>query len=82
MTRELRPYSEMPVWARLQFMKVIPERYTSGDGYIPCKMSEVTVLGFHRMTRNMIYVYFTLDWICDDQVVITSYQEPLYKMFS
>jgi hypothetical protein len=85
MAREYRPFSEMPIWARLQFTELIRQFYyfeNEDYSYTPRQMPEVTVIGFDRPTRNMIFIYFTLDWIVDDEIVTVSHEEPLYKAVS
>jgi hypothetical protein len=78
--RKLRPFSEMPVWALMRFQKRIPETYFwEQDKDNPRKMSEVTALGCMRMSENLVFVSFFMEWIIDDHFVIIYYTMPLVK---
>lgn len=78
--RLLSPFSEMPVWALLRFQKKIPETYFwDNDENNPRKMSEVTATGFRRLSENLIYVSFFLEWILDGHFVTIYYTMALVK---
>lgn len=86
---ELQPYSEMPVWARLQFMKLFPGTYYwEGNPEDPRRMDEILVHGFSRTKwdDNLIDVKFTMDWIDkvygEEMYVTHTYYFPLDKRLS
>jgi hypothetical protein len=77
---ELQPWSEIPNWAALEFMKRFPETYFWDDDFTnPRKMSEVTAIGFLRESETLIYVSFFLDWIIDSEFVRLRYMMSLMK---
>ena len=82
-TRELQPFSECPIWARLEFTKMIPETYFwdywNDEPVNPRKISEVTVQGFERDGEGLVYVDYTMDWIDDGQIVTNNYFAPVFK---
>lgn len=64
-SQEIRPLSEMPVWARLMFMKMIPETYfldyEKTEPSVRRRVCEATVYGFTRK-EDTVFVLFTLPW--------------------
>jgi hypothetical protein len=66
----LRPLGEMPIWARLALMKMIPETYayydSNGNNRLAREPWEATVQGFVRK-GDTVWIYFKLDWDDDPQ---------------
>lgn len=84
-TQPLESFSNLPIWARLDFMQVIPKIYFwEGNPENPRKMSEITVTGFERVNPSFIRIYFSMVWIVagiyDDRFMVQSYTIPLIKV--
>jgi hypothetical protein len=63
----LFPFDKMPIWARLQFAKMISDTYW-WDGLDndepfgkPRHVSEVTVYGFRRI-EDSVWIYYQMYW--------------------
>jgi hypothetical protein len=78
--KKLRPFSELPIWARMKFTEMIPEVYFWGSNpENPRKISEVTVEGFKFDSEGAIWIYYHMDWIVGDKFQTLDYLWPVTK---
>jgi len=62
MPEEQKPLGEMPIWARLQFIDMIPKTYFWDENPTKSrKIQEATVTGFERF-GDIVWIHFTLTW--------------------
>ena len=60
---EGRPPSELPIWARLKFQKMIPATYfTDEERIIPRNVKDAVITGFVRV-GNTCWIYFDMAWL-------------------
>ena len=57
---------DLPIWARLAFIKMIPEVYFFDEARTkPRRASEARISGFCR-TGDLVEIYYELDWPDED----------------
>lgn len=79
--KELRPFDECPVWARLQLIDKIPKTYFwDADMTNPRQVSEIEVQGFERVDEELIYIGFIMPWIAGINAIVKyGYHMPIHK---
>lgn len=78
-TEKQQPFSELPVWARLEFAKMIPETYfydyEKTSPINPRKVQDAYVRWFERL-GDVIWIHYEIEWPGEDAA---RYIAPLVK---
>lgn len=81
---KLQPFNEMPIWARLAFMAMIPKTYfydyDSPRPVKPRAATDATIIGFER-TGDIIWIHYTMVWP-DAPHIQDGYIWPAEKVWS
>ena len=77
---DLRPLSEMPIWARLKFAEMVPKTYFWNENLTdPRHPAEAEITGFVRINDTVV-IYYTLEWL-DHMMVIDGVKVTPYYIW-
>lgn len=74
---EMQPFEQMPIWARLAFMEMVPKTYSWDEEFKrPRRSDEAVVYGFYR-DSDVVWISFELSW--EDPTIAHLYLWPVEK---